>query len=93
MIKLHLLPALFFDKILLERPRLIIVCLLTAVVCLSYQARNFRLDASAETLVLEHDEDLRYSRVIDSRYGIEDFLLFFTQCMPVGTVFRGYDLH
>jgi predicted RND superfamily exporter protein len=40
-----------------------------------FQARHFRLDASAETLVLENDEDLHYSRLIRSRYGEQDFLV------------------
>jgi predicted RND superfamily exporter protein len=42
---------------------------------LGFGARRFRLDASAETLVLEHDEDLRYSRQISSRYGQQNFLV------------------
>jgi len=33
------------------------------------------LDASAETLVLENDEDLHYSRIISSRYGQNDLLV------------------
>jgi len=42
---------------------------------LGFGARGFRLDASAETLVLENDEDLRFSREISSRYGQQDFLV------------------
>jgi len=75
MTKLLTLPVLFFDKVILERPKLIIICILVLVAFLGYKAQDFRLDASAETLVLEHDKDLRYSRLIDSRYGVEDFLL------------------
>jgi len=47
---------------------------MAAVGFLGFQARGFRLDASTETLVLENDEDLRYSRLINSRYGQHDFL-------------------
>ncbi len=32
------------------------------------------MDASADTLVLENDEDLRYSRLISSRYAKKKFL-------------------
>jgi hypothetical protein len=49
--------------------------MLAVVALLAFQARRFRLDASAETLVLENDEDLRYARLISSRYGQHDFLL------------------
>jgi predicted RND superfamily exporter protein len=49
--------------------------MLVVVGFLAFQARHFRLDASAETLVLENDEDVRYSRLIASRYGQNDFLI------------------
>ncbi|MBN2315215.1 MAG: MMPL family transporter, partial [Sedimentisphaerales bacterium] len=69
------LALFFFDRIVLQHPRLILFCLLAVVIFLCFQARKFRLDASAETLVLENDEDLRYSRLISSRYGQNDFLV------------------
>jgi len=65
----------FFDKIIIERPKLVIFLIIAAVAFLGYQAKNFRLDASSETLVLENDKDLRYSRLINSRYGLQDFLV------------------
>jgi len=75
MTQLHALTRPFFDKVVLERPGLVIICLLAVVSFLGYKAKDFRLDASAETLVLEHDIDLRYSRIINSRYGLQDYLL------------------
>jgi predicted RND superfamily exporter protein len=69
------LTLLFFDKIILQHPRIVILCILTVVGFLCFQAGNFRLDASAETLVLENDEDLQYARLIGSRYGKNDFLV------------------
>jgi hypothetical protein len=45
------------------------------VLFLGYQARLFRLDASADTLVLENDESLKYSRLISSRYEKRSFLI------------------
>ncbi len=64
-----------FDRIVLGHPKwvLVVMAVLTGVLCL--QARHFRLDASAETLVLENDQDLRYARLIDARYGGSDFLV------------------
>jgi len=75
MTKLHSLLTRFFDKVILEHPRSVIICLLAVVSFLGYHAKDFKLDASAETLVLENDKDLRYSRLIDSRYGLQDYLL------------------
>jgi predicted RND superfamily exporter protein len=49
--------------------------MLAAVVFLGVGARDFRLDASSETLVLENDQDLRYWRMINSRYEQHDFLV------------------
>ncbi|MDX2426809.1 MAG: MMPL family transporter [Cycloclasticus sp.] len=44
--------------------------------CLAaYQATKFRLDASADTLVLENDQALEYYRSIKARYGSDDYLI------------------
>lgn len=75
MTKLHLPFARFYDRLMLEKPKVVILCLLAAFAILGYQARNFRLDASAETLLLETDRDLQYSRMIKKRYGGYDYLL------------------
>jgi len=76
---------LLFDRVVLQHPRW--VCLLTVIVVgfLGFQARRFRLDASSETLVLQNDKDLRYSRLVNRRYGQRDLLvLAFT---PKGDLF------
>jgi predicted RND superfamily exporter protein len=65
----------FFGRVVLGHPKTVIFCVLAAVVFFAFGARGFRLDASAETLVLENDEDLRYARLISSRYGQRDFLV------------------
>ncbi len=63
-----------FDRVLLRHPYLVLACLLGAVLFFGFEARHFRLDASAETLVLEDDQDLKYSRLVSSRYGSSDYL-------------------
>jgi predicted RND superfamily exporter protein len=73
--KLYLLLSEFFDKVILERPRLVLLCLLAVISFLGYKAKDFKLDASTETLILETDQDLRYSQIIKSRYGGHDYLL------------------
>lgn len=59
----------------INRPLWVIAILILVVGVLGYQARNFRIDASTETLLLENDKDLRYAREISKRYGVQDFLL------------------
>ncbi len=70
----HSLLTRFFDRLILEHPKRVIICLLVVVSFLGYKAKDFKLDASAETLVLENDEDLRYARLINSRYGQNEYL-------------------
>jgi predicted RND superfamily exporter protein len=64
-----------YDQLILERPRLILLCLLIFISFLGYKAKEFKLDASTQTLILETDQDLRYSQLIKSRYGGHDYLL------------------
>ena len=73
--KRHPFLTAFYDKLILQYPGFIIFCILAAIAFLGFKARDFRLDASAETLLLETDKDLRYSRLIKSRYGGFDYLL------------------
>ncbi|MEJ2284361.1 MAG: MMPL family transporter [Desulfobacterales bacterium] len=75
MTKRHRLIRGFYNQLILRYPGFVILFILAAVVFLGYQAKDFKLDASAETLLLETDEDLRYSRVIKSRYGGYDYLV------------------
>ena len=73
--KYRSLTQSFFDRVVLEHPKIVIVCMLAVVVFLGFGAKYFRLDASEETLVLKNDKDLRYSRLISSRYGEHDSLV------------------
>jgi predicted RND superfamily exporter protein len=65
----------FYDRVVLEHPAIVIGCLLVVVSFLGYKVKDFKLDASTETLIIETDEDLRYSRLISARYGGYDYLL------------------
>ncbi len=75
MAKLHSMVTHFYDRIVLEYPRTVILIILMVISFLGYKAADFRLDASTETLIIETDEDLRYSRLIEARYGGYDYLL------------------
>ncbi len=80
----------FFDKFILTRPKVVIICLVVLVSFFGYAAKDFKLDASAETLMLENDKDLQYSRIIDSRYGLQDYLVM--TYAPKGDLFDNVTL-
>jgi len=73
--KMQDIVANVYDRYILDRPVTVIVCLLVFISLMAYSAKDFRIDASAESLLLENDEDLRYTRKISDRYGANDFLL------------------
>ncbi|MBW1766610.1 MAG: RND family transporter [Deltaproteobacteria bacterium] len=75
MTKPRSLTIRFFDNVILAWPGPVLLCLFIIVSYIGYHSKDFRLDASAETLVLEGDRDLKYSRLIYSRYGVNDFLV------------------
>ena len=75
MSKLHIWVRRFYDRVILEHPAIVILCLLAVVSFLGYKAKDFKLDASSESLIIETDEDLRYSRLISARYGGYSYLL------------------
>jgi len=68
-------PARLFFGIVVDHPKTMVVCLLVLIAVMGFFAKDFKIDASAETLIRESDEDLRYARKIYSRYGIQDFLV------------------
>ena len=80
----------FFDKFILTRPKVVIICLVVLVSFFGYAAKDFKLDASAETLVLENDKDLQFSRIIDYRYGLQDYLVM--TYAPKGDLFDNVTL-
>jgi predicted RND superfamily exporter protein len=65
----------FYDRLLLAYPKTFLLVLLLAVSGLGYEARKLEIDASAETLILEDDKDLRFTRLVNDRYGSSDFLV------------------
>jgi predicted RND superfamily exporter protein len=63
------------EGVLLDRPRLTLVAVLAVCSVLGYFTTGFKLDASADSLLLEKDGDLRYYRAIRARYGSDDYLI------------------
>lgn len=62
-------------KNIITFPKIIILIISIIVLCSLYFAKDFKLDASADTLLLENDPDLKYLREINKRYGSEDFFI------------------
>ena len=57
------------------KPRLVIFVLLLIVLFFAWHAQKFRLDASADSLLLENDPTLEFSREISDRYGMGDSVI------------------
>ena len=64
-----------YQNYILKNPKYIIVFLLICLISFGYHSKNFRLDASSDTLLLEDDPDLKYLREITNTYGSKDFLV------------------
>ena len=64
-----------YDSLVLRRAALSLAILGVLLGIAISGIRNFQLDASSDSLVLENDADLRYYRVVKSRYGSDDYLV------------------
>ena len=67
--------AHLYQNIILKNPKLVLALLLIALISFGYNSKNFRLDASSETLLIDGDPDLKYLREITERYGSKEFLV------------------
>jgi predicted RND superfamily exporter protein len=64
-----------YDKLVLRKPGITLLVIAFFVAFFAYHAPAFRLDASADSLVLENDQALQYYRSIRARYGSDDYLI------------------
>ena len=67
--------ANFYQKNIIEKPKLVFSLLIILLLLAFYFSKDFRLDASSETLLLENDPDLKYLNEINERYGAKEFLV------------------
>lgn len=63
-----------YDRIVLGHPVAMLVLLSCILVFFAWHAKDFKLDASADSLLLEDDEDLRVFRDLIDRYRTKEFL-------------------
>ena len=64
-----------YQNIILKNPKSVFFLLLIALLSFGYFSKDFRLDASSETLLIEGDPDLQYLKEVTERYGSRDFLI------------------
>ncbi len=64
-----------YHNTVLKNPKSIFVLLLILLIGFGYFSKDFRLDASSETLLIEGDPDLKYLKEINDRYGSKEFLV------------------
>ena len=64
-----------YQNIVIQKPKIVLTLLLLILLSFGYFSKDFRLDASSDTLLLENDPDLNYLREVTKRYGSKDFLV------------------
>lgn len=83
--------ARFYSSLVFTKPYLVIAILLLFVGFFGWQAQNFRLDASADSLLLEDDPDLEFSREMGVRYGTSEAVTI--AYTPKGDLFSREELN
>ena len=64
-----------YKKLVIDFPKITLFLLILIILFSLFHAKNFNLDASSDALILEGDQDLKYLRQINERYGSKDFLV------------------
>jgi len=64
-----------YKNIVLKKPKTIFLLLIITLLGFGYFSKDFRLDASSDTLLIEGDPDLKYLREVNKRYGAKEFLV------------------
>ncbi|WP_440647952.1 efflux RND transporter permease subunit [Candidatus Pelagibacter sp. HIMB1521] len=67
--------AQMYQNLVLKNPKAIFALLLISILSFGYYSKDFRLDASSETLLIDGDPDLAYLQEITERYGSKEFLV------------------
>ncbi|GLQ29732.1 efflux RND transporter permease subunit [Litoribrevibacter albus] len=64
----------FYRSLVLSNPRLWLLIILGLSVLAVISGQSFKIDASADSLTLENDKDLKYFRDVVKEFGADDFL-------------------
>ena len=64
-----------YKSFVIQKPKFTLLILFIVLLSFGYYAKNFQLDASSDTLLLENDPDLKYLREVNNKYGSKEFLV------------------
>ena len=64
-----------YESLIIEKPKFTLLVLIILLLSFGYFTKDFQLDASSDTLLLENDPDLKYLREVNAKYGSKDFLV------------------
>jgi len=64
-----------YKKFVIDFPKVTLFLISLLIAFSLYHSKNFNLDASSDALILEGDQDLKYLRKINQRYGSKEFLV------------------
>ena len=67
--------SLLYEQYIIRHPGMVLIVLSIILMISLTNINNFKLDASADTLILEDDKDLNLFREINDRYGSNEFLI------------------
>ncbi len=64
-----------YKNLIINKPKITLLLLVILLVSFGFFSKDFQLDASSDTLLLENDPDLKYLRKVNATYGSKDFLV------------------
>ena len=64
-----------YKNFIIDYSKFTLVLIVSVLSFFLYFSKDFKLDASSDALLLEGDEDLKYLREVNERYGSKDFLV------------------
>ena len=64
-----------YKTLIIDFSKITILLIFSVLAFFLYFSKDFKLDASSDSLLLESDKDLKYLREVNGRYGTKDFLV------------------
>jgi len=64
-----------YKNLIIEKPKSTLIILTILLASFGFFSKDFQLDASSDTLLLENDPDLKYLREVNATFGSKDYLI------------------